>query len=145
MLSTLKSQVELWRKTSFFVGKEGAVLARFAYARRATKCQLHTSATQRWTDCLSQPSSIQKTCHRSCITERFAFGGLRSWSSAPVATKKEDGQPPAELSDRYILSRLLVHIWPPDNYEFRGRVVGALALLAGSKLLNIQVLVYFTN
>jgi hypothetical protein len=61
----------------------------------------------------------------------------RSWSSAsaPLKEHEQDSEP----SERYILKQLLVHVWPPDNLEFRGRVVGALGLLLGSKLLNIQV------
>jgi hypothetical protein len=43
------------------------------------------------------------------------------------------------LADRDILRHLLGYVWPHDNPEFRWRVSGALALLFGSKLLNIQV------
>jgi hypothetical protein len=44
-----------------------------------------------------------------------------------------------QLADRDILKHLLSYVWPNDNPEFRWRVSGALALLFGSKLLNIQV------
>jgi hypothetical protein len=145
MLSLLEGQAN-WKKASFLVGSEGAALARCANAVHSSRCHLHTSATQHWADSLSQPSSVHSTALQHYVTARSAFRGVRSWSSAAVVTnqendkpKQEHGKPQAELSDRYILSQLLIHIWPPDNFEFRGRVVGALGLLGGSKLLNIQV------
>lgn len=60
-------------------------------------------------------------------------------SMATGAQDKSDPPAEADLSDRHILRELLVHLWPKDNPEFRTRVVGALGLLVGSKLLNIQV------
>lgn len=60
-------------------------------------------------------------------------------SMATGAKDKSDPPAEAELSDQHILRELLVHLWPKDNPEFRTRVVGALGLLVGSKLLNIQV------
>ena len=58
---------------------------------------------------------------------------------ATGGTDKAEASAAADLSDRHILRQLLVHLWPKDNPEFRTRVVGALGLLVGSKLLNIQV------
>eukprot|EP00892_Ulva_mutabilis_P004061 jgi/Ulvmu1/2026/UM120_0022.1 len=68
------------------------------------------------------------------------YRGCRPISSmATGATEKSDSTTEHEPSDQHILKQLLVHLWPKDNPEFRTRVVGALGLLVGSKLLNIQV------
>lgn len=143
VLGLLESSTSFWqREAASWVGVRSAP-ARFAGAHQhATQCPHHTSATQDWTSSLSRSSRI----HSKHAQHSLSTGsGIRErWSS--VVAKQEDGKSEpkseataAEPSDREILSQLLVHIWPPDNFEFRGRVVGALALLAGSKLLNIQV------
>lgn len=56
-----------------------------------------------------------------------------------------DTAPPAvhtsskELSDTAIIKQLAGYIWPKGNLDYKLRVTFALALLAGSKVLNIQV------
>ncbi|XP_026393855.1 ABC transporter B family member 25, mitochondrial-like [Papaver somniferum] len=44
-----------------------------------------------------------------------------------------------EAADIRILKTLAKHLWLKDNYEFKLRVVLALGLLIGSKVLNVQV------
>lgn len=63
-----------------------------------------------------------------------AIGSMATGASGKSDSPSEQPEP----SDQHILRQLLVHLWPKDNPEFRTRVVGALGLLVGSKLLNIQ-------
>lgn len=44
-----------------------------------------------------------------------------------------------KLDDAKILRRLVTYLWPPDNPDFRKRVVIAASLLIAAKLLNITV------
>ncbi|GFH25694.1 ATP-binding cassette, subfamily B, bacterial, partial [Haematococcus lacustris] len=43
------------------------------------------------------------------------------------------------MGNRDILLRLATYCWPADNPEFKRRVVLAVALMLGAKLLNISV------
>lgn len=114
--------------------------ARLGWVAGTTSC-FHTSATPVWGD---NGSRCNRAGTHACQIPLHGVTELRTqqrWASVTANQNdpKVRAKSEVELSDRAILSKLLVHIWPPDNLEFRGRVVGALALLGGSKLLNIQV------
>ncbi|XP_042476875.1 ABC transporter B family member 25, mitochondrial-like [Macadamia integrifolia] len=47
--------------------------------------------------------------------------------------------PEKEIADMRILQTLAKYLWQKDNLEFRLRVVMALGLLVGAKVLNVQV------
>ncbi|KAH3686809.1 hypothetical protein WICPIJ_002206 [Wickerhamomyces pijperi] len=48
-----------------------------------------------------------------------------------------------EVSERLILKDLLKYLWPANNISFKARVVIALSLLIGAKVLNVQVPFFF--
>ena len=137
LLGLLENDIGLLQRE---VTSSGVRPARCAYQYTA-RCTLHTSVAQDWTHSLAWSNHIHNRYHQHFLPANVRVGGPQSWAS--VAAKQDDAKADprkvTEPSDGQILSELLVHIWPPDNFEFRGRVVGALALLAGSKLLNIQV------
>ncbi|KAL8146784.1 ABC transporter B family member 25, mitochondrial-like [Apium graveolens] len=54
-----------------------------------------------------------------------------------VLTKREDSD--EQISNGRILATLAKSLWMKDNSEFRVRVVAALGLLIGAKVLNVQV------
>lgn len=60
-----------------------------------------------------------------------------------VASKAPSGSPHEVagegLSDSAILHNLVGYLWPADKPEHKRRVLGALGLLVGSKVLNVQV------
>lgn len=76
----------------------------------------------------------------------------------PPKSAKESGEDPLKLSsssdktaaqqrdtDWRIVKRLIGHIWPKGERGAKIRVVLALALLVGGKLLNVQVPFFFKN
>jgi hypothetical protein len=42
-----------------------------------------------------------------------------------------------------IIKEMVGHIWPKEHPSLKARVVGALGLLVGAKLLNVQVPFFF--
>lgn len=46
-------------------------------------------------------------------------------------------------SDRHVIRNVTKYMWPKNNWNFKARVIIALGLLVGGKLLNIQVPLYF--
>ncbi|KAF8364678.1 hypothetical protein HHK36_033358 [Tetracentron sinense] len=75
---------------------------------------------------------------------------LFSTSASDVTGPKQVGKPiqtspvikgPSEeqMADMRILNKLAKYLWLQDNLEFRLRVIMALGLLIGSKVLNVQV------
>ena len=73
--------------------------------------------------------------HAHQLARARHFSASAAAASAPPAV-----QTPAHgLTDQQIIRQLFGYVWPADNPEFKRRVAGALALLLGSKLLNIQV------
>ncbi|KAG5585983.1 hypothetical protein H5410_046417 [Solanum commersonii] len=55
---------------------------------------------------------------------------------------KEQTQPATEadqISNARIISTLAKYLWMKDNFEFRFRVIAALSLLVGAKVVNVQV------
>ncbi|TMX04635.1 hypothetical protein EJD97_006315 [Solanum chilense] len=55
---------------------------------------------------------------------------------------KEQTQPATEadqISNARIISTLAKYLWMKDNFEFRFRVIAALTLLVGAKVVNVQV------
>lgn len=48
-------------------------------------------------------------------------------------------------ADWIIIKEMVKYIWPKDDFGARARVATALALLVGSKVLNVQVPFYFKN
>jgi ATP-binding cassette subfamily B (MDR/TAP) protein 7 len=49
------------------------------------------------------------------------------------------------LTDWGIIKKLAVNIWPKSDTAVKVRVVGALGLLVGGKLLNVQVPFFFKD
>ncbi|PWN21680.1 P-loop containing nucleoside triphosphate hydrolase protein [Microstroma glucosiphilum] len=77
---------------------------------------------------------------------------------SPAAKKDNSGEDPLKLStlddktvkqqretDWKIVKRLIGHIWPKDERGAKIRVVLALSLLIGGKLLNVQVPFFFKS
>lgn len=50
---------------------------------------------------------------------------------------------PAKIAEANILRSMMTHLWPKDQPALKLRVVGALGLLLGSKVLNVQVPFFF--
>lgn len=51
----------------------------------------------------------------------------------------KNGSADEEIADVKILRSLMKYLWLKDNFEFRMRVVLALGLLIGAKVINVQV------
>ena len=64
--------------------------------------------------------------------------------AAPLKAKAVDLES-AETSDIPILKSLLRTVWPKDKPGFKFRVILALSLLLGSKILNVQVPFFFKS
>lgn len=60
-------------------------------------------------------------------------------SSSLVPTSSIDVFNGPEIRSSEILKAMLVYIWPKDDERIRNRVVVALSLLIGSKLLNVSI------
>lgn len=69
--------------------------------------------------------------------------GYAMFSTSDGGSKKPvETQAAAEgdqISDARIISTLAKYLWMKDNFEFRFRVIAALTLLVGAKVVNVQV------
>jgi ATP-binding cassette, subfamily B (MDR/TAP), member 7 len=73
-----------------------------------------------------------KTCPNPGIWARL-FGAMSGKTTVPLVAK------PKEMSGMEIVKRLFQFVWPKDNAKIKIRVVIAMCLLIGSKLLNVTV------
>jgi len=75
---------------------------------------------------------------RLLTTARAAEGGVAGWKAAEAGTS--GGAAPLSPSNtQKIVSTLLLYVWPAGEPALRARVVAALGLLIGAKLINVQV------
>ncbi|KAL6516436.1 ABC transporter B member 25 [Orobanche gracilis] len=58
-------------------------------------------------------------------------------------TLRKTASSKGQVPDSKIVATLAKYIWMKDNYEFRVRVIAALGLLIGAKVVNIQVPILF--
>ncbi|KAL5125244.1 ABC transporter B family member 25 [Glycine soja] len=68
--------------------------------------------------------------------------GSQSQKAAASSTIGKSSPPPppgGQAADVKILRTLASYLWMKDNLEFRVRIVAALGLLVGAKILNVQV------
>ncbi|KAG4963992.1 hypothetical protein AAZX31_14G192500 [Glycine max] len=67
--------------------------------------------------------------------------GSQSQKAAASTIGKSSPPPPpgGQAADVKILGTLASYLWMKDNLEFRVRIVAALGLLVGAKILNVQV------
>ncbi|KAL2317342.1 hypothetical protein Fmac_031218 [Flemingia macrophylla] len=65
--------------------------------------------------------------------------GSQSQKAASSIITKPSPPPGGQVADVKILRTLASYLWMKDNLEFRFRVVAALGLLVGAKVLNVQV------
>ncbi|RDY07962.1 ABC transporter B family member 25, partial [Mucuna pruriens] len=63
----------------------------------------------------------------------------QSQKDASSTIAKPPAPPSGQVADVKILRTLASYLWMKDNFEFRVRVVVALSLLVGAKVLNVQV------
>ncbi|XP_027333792.1 ABC transporter B family member 25, mitochondrial isoform X2 [Abrus precatorius] len=92
----------------------------------------------------SSPSSNSPYGRSSTLDGRALFStstkiddGSQDQKVASTAAKSP---PPREqVADMKILRTLASYLWMKDNLEFRVRVIAALGLLVGAKVLNVQV------
>lgn len=70
------------------------------------------------------------------------FGSMAGRGTATSASSTTQGSL-REMSSFEIVSKLFRFVWPKDNYKIKIRVLIALALLLGSKVLNVTVPFFF--
>lgn len=63
----------------------------------------------------------------------------------PTSLKSKAGGKEQRLQDIQIVKRLLPNIWPKGDTGTKARVLVAIGLLVGGKLLNVQVPFYFKS
>ncbi|GFP97360.1 ABC transporter b family member 25 mitochondrial [Phtheirospermum japonicum] len=61
----------------------------------------------------------------------------------PTKSLRKTGSPEGQVSDIKIIATLSKYLWKKDNLEFRLRVIAALSLLIGAKVINVQVPMLF--
>lgn len=98
--------------------------------------------------------SMGRRPSRDLLNQRYLHKGnaLFSTSAGDMSTKPAGGagkqpksdiarkeSPDEQIADTKILRTLAKYLWLKDNAEFRFRVVMALGLLVGAKVLNVQV------
>lgn len=72
----------------------------------------------------------------------FSTSSSDDGSAKKPVVKKEETEAAAKsdhISDARIISTLAKYLWMKDNFEFRFRVIAALSLLVGAKVVNVQV------
>ncbi|KAL3653190.1 ABC transporter B member 25 [Castilleja foliolosa] len=61
----------------------------------------------------------------------------------PTTLLRKTGSSEVQVSDTKIIATLSKYLWKKDNLEFRLRVIAALSLLIGAKVINVQVPILF--
>ncbi|KAM3325892.1 ABC transporter B family member 25 [Capsicum chacoense] len=72
----------------------------------------------------------------------FSTSSSDDGSAKKPVVKKEETEAAAksdQISYARIISTLAKYLWMKDNFEFRFRVIAALSLLVGAKVVNVQV------
>ncbi|KAI3832191.1 hypothetical protein MKW92_034273 [Papaver armeniacum] len=88
----------------------------------------------------SRPFRESNSIHKGCAF--FSSSAGDTSNGKPVEKTIENKivqQEKEQAADIRILKTLAKYLWLKDNYEFKLRVVLALGLLIGSKVLNVQV------
>ena len=88
-------------------------------------------------------NSILNQSYRNFIKHRL-FGNIRSRGHAHNSNNISNyGKRVKEMSTFEIISKLFNFIWPKNNPKIKIRVIIALSLLIGSKILNVTVPFFF--
>lgn len=96
-----------------------------------TLCPVRTPAA------LRRPFSVQRqVCNKKSEQKPTE-------TKKPVDMLEEGGAGEKDAMHRVILKHLIAYLWPKNNPRAKARVVLALSLLVGSKLLNVQVPFFF--
>ena len=116
--------------------------------------------------CLRQQQSLPKVAPKpSAIASQLSTGSKAVDTSPetrpetaikpPPATPTSTRKDPLALADKTnkeqrkadwaIMREMAQYLWPKDNFGTRARVVVAVSLLVGSKVLNVQVPFYFKS
>ncbi|KAI9288450.1 P-loop containing nucleoside triphosphate hydrolase protein, partial [Umbelopsis sp. AD052] len=71
--------------------------------------------------------------------------GKKAATGKAVEAKPVVVEPTRNATDMAIIKQLMRYVWPKDDNGVKARVVIALGLLVGGKLLNVQVPFFFKN
>ncbi|XP_043701529.1 ABC transporter B family member 25, mitochondrial [Telopea speciosissima] len=99
---------------------------------------LWDSASPRRTGPYRQSSYLHRG-HVSLSTSAGDLRGAKQVGEQAQSNKVVKRPPEEEIADIKILQTLAKYLWLKDNLEFRLRVVMAVGLLVGAKVLNVQV------
>ncbi|PKA66975.1 ABC transporter B family member 25, mitochondrial [Apostasia shenzhenica] len=92
-----------------------------------------------------RPSNKQRHFHRANALFSTSVGSVAGKDPAGGThreiknVKSEKDSADVQIADMQILRTLFKNLWLSDNLEFRVRVIVALGLLVGAKVLNVQV------
>eukprot|EP00123_Amoebidium_parasiticum_P006947 comp17766_c0_seq1/m.17795 comp17766_c0_seq1/g.17795 ORF comp17766_c0_seq1/g.17795 comp17766_c0_seq1/m.17795 type:complete len:710 (-) comp17766_c0_seq1:45-2174(-) len=89
-----------------------------------------------------KPQQLRWILRRWNSTQSVAAAGGGAKKAPARSAKVLDEEPEADMK---ILKRLGKYLWPPGNSALKTRVVLAMGLLIGSKLLNVQVPILFKH
>ncbi|KAK1321579.1 hypothetical protein QJS10_CPA03g00029 [Acorus calamus] len=132
---------------------EGRSLCKFSSAGSPTGAPRGGGCFRRFEGFLSDSHPHFRGTRPSRESSSFQYGHAFSTSAVDVTVTKQgegggkkilntaDDKKPAEeeIADMTILRALAKYLWLKDNLEFRLRVILAMGLLVGSKVLNVQV------
>lgn len=82
-----------------------------------------------------QQGSAQTEEQKQPVAQRPPAEGERGVTGQALAS--QDASP--RLTDAEILRRLAQYVWPRDNSEYTWRILAAMGLLVGAKVLNVAV------
>ncbi|KAF8072208.1 P-loop containing nucleoside triphosphate hydrolase protein [Lyophyllum atratum] len=108
-----------------------------SYVRRKSELDnFFTSSRRAFQHLAPKPEPTQSDSRSSSLDT--AGKKVSDKSDDPTATEQRK-------SDWGIIKRLLVNVWPKDDWKTRGTVILGFALLVGGKVLNVQVPLIFKN
>ncbi|ANB11493.1 ATP-binding cassette Fe/S cluster precursor transporter ATM1 [Sugiyamaella lignohabitans] len=88
---------------------------------------------------------LASTDTKTTTTTTPSEGNKSSKSSTTSSYLSEQQEPEEKKFHNTILRQLFKYLWPKDNLSAKVRVVIALSLLVGSKVLNVQVPFFFKD
>ncbi|KAF9001584.1 P-loop containing nucleoside triphosphate hydrolase protein [Cyathus striatus] len=115
----------------------------------ASRLRLGTQCAQ-----ILQPSYLNASCTARNVTTR-RYLSVSSWSTQRASLFPRQVDPtqsnyiPTKAEQRrtdwHIIKKLMVNVWPKDDWKTRATVIMGFVLLISAKLLNVQVPQLFKN
>lgn len=142
------SATHLRASQSRLLGCRGLIVKEAWIGRSPIASRLQKTPSYRVTTLGFRAPCRSFTSHRPLLqqqSKQTQKSVAQSTKPTPVTTAAAKGSKRNATTDLAIIRQLLKYIWPKNDWGVKARVVIALSLLVGGKLLNVQVPFFFKD